>query len=139
MVKAVELAVIAIVFIVISRFIEIGIDKEKNRKYKKVIGVIDRTIVEEGGNAYYYVSFKDGGESYLAKTDHYSSSTMSLDEGEEVEIGYYETKGGEVRAVILDDRVVPVFKSIPRVHTIVMLFGLVLLWISVVMFFDAIS
>lgn len=86
------------------------------------------------GNAKYYFSFKEKGNVILAEPDHYSSETKSLNPGDEVNIGYYFTQKGMPRAVIFDDRLVPVSNSVPWFNKFLTIVGILLLLVAAAMF-----
>lgn len=103
-------------------------------KYKRMYAIIDRVIFSDTGNAKYYVSFKKNGNVILTETDHYSSETKSLNPGDEVNIGYYFTQKGMPRAVIFDERLVPVSNSAPWFYKFLTIVGILFLLVSAAMF-----
>lgn len=136
MVKTFFVFVIAIIFLVIAFIIKRAHKNEslQMENYKQTYATIDRTIYSETGEVKYYVSFTEKGNKLIAQTDHYTSETKSLDPGDEVKIGYYFTKKGTPRAVILDERVIPVSNSVPGFYKFMTAIGLLLILVAVVMF-----
>ena len=93
-------------------------EKERRKGYKRTNALIDRVIYSDSGNVKYYVSYEKDGEKILAQTDHYSASTKSLKPGDTVEIGCYYTKDGTPRAVIFDNRIIPVYAELRKTYVI---------------------
>ena len=89
-------------------------DNLKMKNYKRTSATIERVILSEAGNVYYYVSFLYNGNKLTAHSNHYTSNPKSLKSrddlniGDEVEIGYFFTKGGTPRVVIFDERLIPI-------------------------------
>lgn len=128
MIKYVMVFVISIFFLAISFIIKLSYKKEKLQieNYKRTSATIDRVIWSDTGNAKYYVSFLDNGNSITAQTDYYSSETKSLNPGDEVKIGYFFIKDKIPRAVIFDERVIPVSNSVPRFYKLLTIIGILL-------------
>ena len=59
---------------------------------------------------------------------------LSLNPGDEVKIGYFFAKNGAPRAVILDERIIPVSDSVPGYYKFVASIGILLLLVAVAMF-----
>lgn len=129
MVEAFQIIIIAMIFILSAVLIKRSYIKEKKeiKNYKRTRAKIERTIYSDTGNAKYDVSFVADGKALTAQTHHYSFKTKSLNPGEEVEIGYFFTKRGVPRAVIFDERVVPVSSSLPSAYKLFFIIGIVLL------------
>lgn len=136
MVKIAIVFVIAVALLIISFIVKMAHQNESLQieNYKQTYATIDRTIFSDTGNAKYYVSFTENGNKITAQTDHYSSETRSLNPGDEVKIGYFFTKGGTPRAVILDERMTPVTNSVSGFYKFLTVTGILLLLVSAVMF-----
>ena len=132
MVNAIQIIIIAMIFIFGAILIKRSQIREKKEinKYKRTRAKIERTIYSDTGNAKYYVSFVDDGKVFMAQTNHYSSKTKSLNPGDEVEIGYLFTKRDVPRAVIFDERIIPVSLSVPRTYKLFFIIGIALLIIG---------
>ncbi len=139
-VKCVIIFVIAIALLVIASIMKAVLQSDLSHKsnYKQTFAIIDRVIFSDTGNAKYYVAFTENGNKITAQTDHYSSETKSLNPGDEVKIGYYFTKNGIPRAVILDERVVPVSNAVFGYCKFIAVIGLLLIFVAVVMFVKAV-
>lgn len=140
MVKIGIFFVIAIVLLVVAFKMKTALRSDSSRmdNYKQTFATIDRVIFSDTGNAKYYVTFTENGNKITAQTDHYSSETKSFNPGDEVKIGYFFAKNGAPRAVILDERVVPVSNGVPGFYNFIAIIGLLLLVVAVVMFAKAI-
>lgn len=140
MVKAGMVFMIAIIFLVIAYWIKMAHKRESIRrgKYEQTYATIDRVIFSDTGNAMYYVLFMKNGNRILAQTDYYSSSTKSLNPGDEVKIGYYFTPRGTPRAIIYDDRVIPVSNFVPSFYKFFAAVGILLLLVAIAMFARAV-
>lgn len=101
-------------------------DAIKRKQYNKTLATIVQVIYSESGNVRYDVSFWDKKAKVLAQTDYYSSSTKSLNPGDEVEIGYYYIDGKIPRAVIHDNRIVPCANSVSKFYIFLAILGAVL-------------
>lgn len=136
MVKIVVVFVIAVVLLIIAYGLKSTHknDSLQTDDYKQTFATIDRVIFSDTGNAKYYVSFSENGTKITAQTDHYSSKTRSLDTGDEVKIGYFFTKKGAPRAVILDERVIPVSNASSGFYKLLIIVGALLLLVAVAMF-----
>lgn len=136
MVKIVIIFVIAIVLLVIAFGIRASQKNEKSQidNYQQTYATIDRVIFSDTGNAKYYVTFTENGNEITAQTDHYSSKTKSLNPGDKVKIGYFIAKNGAYRAVIIDERLIPVSSSVPGYYKFLTIVGLLLLLVAAVMF-----
>ncbi|MBR1455150.1 MAG: hypothetical protein IJ593_11010 [Lachnospiraceae bacterium] len=135
MVKIIIVFVIAIVLLVIAFRMKADHKSENLQlsNFKETYATIDRVIFSDTGNAKYYVSFYENGDTITAQTDHYSSETKSLNTGDEVKIRYFVTKNGAPRAVIIDDRLIPVSNSVSDFYKILMIAGILLILVSAAM------
>ena len=136
MVKTIIVFVIAISLLVIAFRMKAAHKNEdlKMDNFKQTYATVDRVIFSDTGNAKYYVSFLENGEMITAQTDHYSSETKSLNPGDKVKIGYFFAKNGAPRAVILDERLIPVTNSVSSFYKFLTIIGIVLLLGAVAMF-----
>lgn len=136
MVKVVIVLIIAIVLLVIAYGLKAAHKNDilQMDNYKQTYATIERVIFSDTGNAKYYVSFSENDNKITAQTDHYSSGTKSLNPGERVKIGYFFTKNGTPRAVILDERVTPVSNSASGFYKFLAIVGILLLLAAVAMF-----
>ena len=80
----------------------------------------------------------ENGNKITAQTDHYSSETKTLNPGDEVKIGYFFTKNGAPRAVILDEHLTLVSNGVPGFYKFIAIVGLLLLIAAVIMLAKAI-
>lgn len=135
MVKTFIVFVIAIVFLVIAFMTRAAFRNEilQMGNYKRTQAIIDRVVFSDTGNAKYYVSFEEDGNVILAETNHYSSEIKSLNPGDEVKIGYYFIKRGTPRAVIYDERLIPVSNSVPWFYRFMTIVGILLLFAAAAM------
>lgn len=135
MIKTSILFVISIIFLVIAYGFKRAhkTDREQIDSYKQTHATIERAIFSDTGNVKYYVSFFEDGNKITAQTDHYTSETKSLNPGDEVKIGYFFTKNGAPRAVILDEHVIPVSNSAPAFYKGCFVIGTVLLLVAVIL------
>lgn len=129
MIKPLIILIISILMFALSLLIKSAKRKDDLNKSKipRTTAVIDRTIISDGGNAMYYVSFTIDNTYIIAQTDYYSSKTKSLNPGDTVEIGYYFTEKNVPRAVIYDQRVIPCSESILSLCRLFNIIGLLLL------------
>lgn len=136
MVKIIIVFVIAIVFLAIAFRIKTAHKNESIQmgNYNQTYAAIERVIFSDTGEVKYYVSFLDEENKIIAQTHYYSSKTKSLNPGDEVKIGYFFNKRGTPRAVIFDERVIPVSNSVPGFYKFMTIVGILLLLIAVVMF-----
>lgn len=136
MVKSIIVFVIAVVLLMVAFRMKAALQSNNSQmnKYKQTFATIDRVIFSNTGNAKYYVTFMENGNKITAQTDHYSSNTKSLNPGDEVKIGYFFIKNGTPRAVILDERVVPVSNAVSGYYKFVAVIGLLLILVAVTMF-----
>lgn len=136
MVKIVIVFVIAVVLLVIAFVVKAAQKNEglQMDNCKQTYATIDRVIFSDTGNAKYYVSFSEKGNRITAQTDHYSSETKSLNPGDEVKIGYFFTKNGAPRAVILDGRLMPVSNSVSGFYKFLIIIGILILLVAAAMF-----
>lgn len=140
MVNAVITFVIAIALLVAAFRIKVALQRDNLQRehYKQTFATIDRVLFSDTGNARYYVIFTENGNKIVAQTDYYSSETKSLNPGDKVKIGYYFAKNGAPRAVIFDERVVPVSNGVPNFYRFTATIGLLLLIVAVAMLVKAI-
>ena len=133
MVKIGIIFVIAIVLLVVSFKMKTALQDESSQmdNYKQTFAIIDKVIFSDTGNAKYYVKI-------TAQTDHYSSETKTLNPGDEVKIGYFFTKNGAPRAVILDEHLTLVSNGVPGFYKFIAIVGLLLLIAAVIMLAKAI-
>lgn len=136
MIKCVMVLAISIFFFVSAFKVKQIYKKQKLEveNYKQTYATIDRAIFSDKGNVKYYISFFENGNNITAQTDHYTSETKSLNPGDEVKIGYYFTKRGAPRAVILDERVIPVSNSVPAFYKFLTIIGILLFLTALFMF-----
>lgn len=140
MVKIGIILVIAIVLLVVSFKMKTALQDESSQmdNYKQTFAIIDKVIFSDTGNAKYYVTFIENGNKITAQTDHYSSETKTLNPGDEVKIGYFFTKNGAPRAVILDEHLTLVSNGVPGFYKFIAIVGLLLLIAAVIMLAKAI-
>lgn len=136
MAKTAIVFILALVFLVIAFVMKKGYDDDNAKKegYKQTYATVEKTLFSDTGNAWYYVSFMEDDKKIVAQTDHYSSETKSLNPGDQVTIGYYYVNENTARAVILDDRVIPVSNSTPKFYKVTAIIGAALFLVAVVMF-----
>lgn len=136
MVKLIIILVIAVALLVVAFRMKTALqnDSSKMDNYKQTFATIERVIFSDTGNAKYYVTFSENGNKITAQTDHYSSNTKSLNPGDEVKIGYFFAKNGAPRAVILDERLIPVSNSVPGYYKFIAVIGILLLLVAVAMY-----
>ena len=125
--------VIGVIFIMAAICIRNGFvhEKERRKGYKRTNALVNRVIYSDSGNVKYYVSYEKDEKKILAQTDHYSSSTKNLNPGDAVEIGYYYTKSGNPRAVIFDNRIIPVYAELRKTYVIAGVIGICFLTIGI--------
>ena len=113
--RAICVFIIAAIFLGIAFLIRSSQKKEKAQvdNCKRTNATIVRTIFSDTGEPKYYVSFEDNGRTITAQTDHYSSETKSLSPGDQVEIGYFFIRENVARAMIFDERVIPISNVVP--------------------------
>mgnify|MGYP005782494823 FL=1 len=135
MVKGIMVLCISLIFFFLAAKIRSSLKRDtiKRKQYNRVLGTIAQVIYSDSGNVRYDVSFRDKGVQVLAQTDYYSSSTKSLNPGDEVEIGYYYIDGKIPRAVIHDDRIIPCANSVPGFCMFLTIIGAVLLVTALIM------
>lgn len=135
MVKGIIVLCISFVFLFSAAKMRSSLKRDiiKRKQYDKASGTVVQAVYSETGNVRYDVSFWDNGVQVLAQTDYYSSSTKSLNPGDEVEIGYYYIDGKIPRAVIYDDRIIPCADSVPGFCMFLTIIGAVLLVTALIM------
>lgn len=128
MVKGIIVLCISIFFFALAAKMRSSLKQDaiKRKQYNKTLATIVQVIYSESGNVRYDVSFWDKKAKVLAQTDYYSSSTKSLNPGDEVEIGYYYIDGKIPRAVIYDNRIVPCANSVSKFYIFLAILGAVL-------------
>ena len=133
MVKTIMIFIISFIFLMISIMVKLAYKNEnfKRANYKHTLAIIERSCFSEEGKLYYYVSFFDNGNKFVAQTDRYTFTTKTLESGDEVDIGYYFTKRGTPRAVILDTHFVPCSNSVPGFYRLFAFIGIVLFFIAI--------
>lgn len=139
MVKIIIVFAIAISLLVIASRMKAAHKNEdlKADNFKQTYATVELVIYSDTGNAKYYVSFLENGEMVTAQTDYYSSETKSINPGDKVKIEYFYAKNGAPRAVILDERVIPVANSVPSFYKALTIIGIVLLLGAAAMFVRA--
>ena len=131
MAKVALLFILGAIFLIIAL---LGAVRSESKEYTRTEAVIERVIFSDTGNVKYYVSFVNNGVEILAQTDHYSSETKSLNPGDKVEIGYYLTKNGKFRAVVLDDGLEPVSSRVGWLFKLMLVCGCAMVSIAIVLF-----
>ena len=131
MAKVALLFILGAIFLIIAL---LGAVRSESKEYTRTEAVIERVIFSDTGNVNYYVSFVNNGVEILAQTDHYSSETKSLNPGDKVEIGYYLTKNGKFRAVVLDDGLEPVSSRVGWLFKLMLVCGCAMVSIAIVLF-----
>lgn len=139
--KTVIIYIISLIFLTLAFMVRRSYKNDllEMENYKRTYAVIDRVIFSDTGNAKYYVSFEENGRAITAQTDHYSSETKSLDPGDRVEIGYFFTRAGTPRAVIFDERLIPVSTSVPGFYKALAVMGVLFFVIASVLLVKSIS